>query len=546
MAGENQRAGELTGLDYQTQLLGRLWRHPERVPDVMGVLTPDHFTGPHYADIFRALTETHFGPVPDDPASSPWLAQRWRAVEDHMQMVGVPSAHLDEVLLTSNLRSTDAAVAALTLQEEVRETVQAYNASNQPGTSLDKAGDAVDAALPAQHSYPPPPAEPPEQPTVVVVAGAEGSGTGAVSYLAHEQLARRGPVVQLGHEYDADHPAYQTIIQESGARGPEERHLVAAQHTIERGTNAVLHTDARDPQALAADLERFQQAGYRVEFAAVATPEAMRKLNSLETQLIGRRSVRQVTEPAPNRLGECADRAAAMGANVRVLRPDGTAVALPALRSGERSPSQVVESVAGREWDSRMGLRAAAKAARLAARTTNPQVQMAVQEAALEAGRQHAGDWQWTMETAVRLPEDSKGPRWGAGRRARAAGPLAARTDLELENMLESGMQRYQKAQQDAYSADERGNELSKQNKPKEAQSFHDKSKFAQESARTYKGLVTDILSEERRRATLTPRQRQAELQATARSMARVQPPPAARTAIGIAPPPRTRAAVRG
>ncbi|WP_432071168.1 zeta toxin family protein [Streptomyces sp. AA1529] len=440
----------------------------------------------------------------------------------------------------------DTCVQALILQKEVHDVAQAYTPPVQPGTSLDKAGDAVDAALPAQHSYPPPPADPPEEPTVVVVAGAEGSGTGAVSYLAHEQLARRGPVVQLGHEYDASHPAYQTIIKESGARGSEERHLVAAQHTIERGTNAVLHTDARDPQALAADLERFQQAGYRVEFAAVATPEAMRKLNSLETQLIGRRFVRQVAEPAPNRLGECADRAAAMGATVRVFRPDGTAVASPALRSGERSPSQVVESVAGREWDSRMGLRAAAKAARLAARTTNPQVQMAVQEAALEAGRQHAGDWQWTMETAVRLPENSKGPRWGAGRRARAAGPLAARTDLELENLLESGMQRYQKAQQDAFSAEERGDELSKQNKPEEARAFYDNSEFAQESARTYKGLVTDILSEERRRANLTPRQRQAELQVTGRSMARVQPPPAARTAIGVAPPPRTRAAVRG
>ncbi|MFE9393567.1 zeta toxin family protein [Streptomyces sp. NPDC006784] len=513
----------------------------------MGVLTPDHFTGPGYEDLFRALTETHSGPAPEGgPARESWRWQRWQEADEYLQGADIGPSDLDDVYNVRNPRPLGTCLRGLALQDEARALVQEHSARAQPDTSLDKAGDAVDAALPAQHSYPPPPAEPPEQPTVVVVAGAEGSGTGAVSYLAHEQLARRGPVVQLGHEYDANHPAYQTIIQESGARGPEERHLVAARHTIERGTNAVLHTDARDPQALAADLERFQQAGYRVEFAAVATPEAMRKLNSLETQLIGRRSVRQVTEPAPNRLGECADRAAAMGAEVRVFRPDGTAVASPALRAGEQSPSQVVASVAGREWDSRMGLRAAAKAARLAARTTNPKVQMAVQEAALEAGRRHAGDWQWTMETAVRLPEDSKGPRWGAGRRARAAGPLAARTDLELESMLESGMRRYQKAQQDAFSAEERGDELRKQKKPEEAQSFYDKSKFAQESARTYKGLVTDILSEERRRSGLTPRQRQAELQATARSMTRVQPPPAARTAIGVAPPPRVKAAVRG
>ncbi|MDF4254553.1 zeta toxin family protein [Streptomyces sp. WMMB303] len=550
MAGEeNERVGSLFfPQDYAGQLLGELWFQPERIPEVLGKLTPEDFGNPSDGEIFRALVQTHEEhPAPArDEFVEGWWARRGDLVREHLEEAGVRLSHLEGVQDVSLQVPLSSCVEALTRQAATRRAVQEHNARAHPDVSLDKAGDTVDRALPPQPSYPQPPADPPDQPVVAVVAGAEGSGTGGVSLLVHEQLARRGPVVHLGHEYQADHPAYQTIIQESGARGPEERHLVAAQHTIERGANAVLHTDARDPQALAADLERFQQAGYRVEFAAVATPEAMRKLNSLETQLIGRRSVRQVTELAPNRLGECADRAAAMGANVRVFRPDGTAVASAALRDGKQSPSQVVAGVAGREWDSKTGLRAAAKAARLAARTTNPQVQMVIQEAALEAGRQHAGDWRWTMEAAVRLPEESKGPRWGAGRRARAAGPLAASTDLELESMLESGMQRYQKAQQDAYSAYKQGDELSKQNKPKEAQRFYDKSQEAQERAQASKGLVIDILGEERRRAGLSPGQRQAELQASARRASRVQPPPAARTGIGVAPPPRVKAPVRG
>ena len=539
---DNNGARVLTGRDYEKQLLGRLWLHPELVPAVMRDITPGHFTGRHYGDIYRALVETHTETFPENPVGE--LSDRWAAVDDRLDAAGVPRAALDEVLRGSGLRSTDTCVTALILHEEVKEVAAAYNArTGGAGTSLDRAGAAVDRALPPLPSYPPPPAEPPARPVVVVVAGAEGSGRDAVSALAHQQLAGRGPVVELGGAYSPDHPAYEAV-EEAGVR-PEARHLAAAQYAIDQGANTVLRTDARDPQALAQDMMRFQQAGFRIEFAAVATPEPLRRLNALEAQLSDRHTARQPFTPTPDRLAESATRAAGMGADVRVFRPDGTAVDSPGLRSGERTPGQVIEAERERGLNGETSLRAAAKAARLAARTTDWVHQAAARQAATDAGRFSAENWDWAINAATGLPARPQGPRWGAGRRARAAGPLAARSDTELAELLENTMLRYRNADQKSLQEHTRGKDLQDQGKPG-AQAFFDNSQVTRETANHYRDTVVDILAEERRRSSLSPRQRQAELQAVQQRMARVRPPAQPpRTAIGFAQPARPQPAAR-
>ncbi|MEU8828913.1 zeta toxin family protein [Streptomyces sp. NPDC048636] len=538
---DNGRAQVLTGRDYETQLLGRLWRHPELVRDVMGDITPDHFTVPHHADIYRALVATHTETFPENSAGTRALSDRWSAVDAWLTDAGVPLRALDEVLRDSRLRSADDCVKALTVHDEVRQVVQEHNARTADGasTSLDRAGEAVEKALPPLPAIPPPPAEPPDQPVVVVVAGTEGSGMEAVSLLAHQQLAGRGNVVDLGGAYPPDHPAHQAV-RDSRARRPEDRHLAAAQYAIGQRADAVLRTDARDPQALAMDMKRFQEAGYRVEFAAVATPEPIRRINALETHLSDRRTARLPFTLAPDRVGESATRAAAMGADVRVFRPDGTAVDSPGLRSGKRTPAQVIEAERERGLSDEVSMRAVAKAARLAARTTD----WVGQEAAREAATAAAGSstrWNWAIEAAIDRRERRRAPRWGAGRRARDAGPLAAYSDADLQSLLEGSMHRYQRADQEANRAERRREELSNQNKPLEAKAFEDTSHFARETANNYRDTVTDVLTEERRRASLSPRQRQAEIQAVQRRTARVQPPPVQRTAIGFAQPARPR-----
>ncbi|MBO8189707.1 zeta toxin family protein [Streptomyces spirodelae] len=541
MAGEDSgRAGNFIALEDQTHVLAHLWRHPERVPEVLGVLTPDHFTAPGYEEFFRALTETHSGPVPDDgPERGAWRWQRWEQVNEELLGADIGGSDLDDVDNVRNLRPLETCVQGLVAQGEVRSAVGEHNAPTGPGPSLERAGDAVDRALPPRPSYPPPPAEPPEQPVVVVVAGAEGTGTGALTADITRQLTRRGAVVELGGGYPPSHPAYEAV-EEVGLR-PEARHLAAAQYAIDQRANTVLRTDARDPQALAEDMMRFQQAGYRVEFAAVTTPEPLRRLNALENHLSDRHTARLPFTPTPDRLAESANRAAAMGARVKVFRPDGTPVDSPGLAAGRQTPGQVIEAERERGLTGEMSLRAAAKAARIAARTTD----WAHQAAAQEAGRAGGQNWEWAINAAVGLPVQPQGPRWGAGRRARAAGPLAARTDTELGELLESTMHRYRNADQKALHDYARGKELQDQGKPG-AQAFFDSSQAARETANHYRDTVVGILGEERRRSTLSPRQRQAELQAVQQRMARVRPPAEPpRTAIGFAQPGRPRVAAR-
>lgn len=545
MAGEdNGRAGNFIALEDQTHVLAQLWRNPERVPEVMGVLTPDHFTAPGYEDFFRALTETHSGPVPEDgPARDAWRAQRWQEVSEDLQGADIGRSDLEDVENVRNLRPLETSVQGLVAQGEVRSAVREHTAPTGPGPSLERAGDAVDRALPPLSSYPPPPAEPPAQPVVVVVAGAEGTGTGALTADITRQLTRSGPVVELGGGYPPSHPAYEAV-EEVGLR-PEARHLAAAQYAIDQRANTVLRTDARDPQALAQDMMRFQQAGYRIEFAAVTTPEPLRRLNALDAQLSDRRTARLPFTPPPDRLAESANRAAAMGAKVKVFRPDGTPVDSPGLAAGRQTPGQVIEVERERALTGEMSLRAAAKAARIAARTTDWAHQAAARQAATEAGRAGGQNWEWAINAAVGLPDQPQGPRWGAGRRARAAGPLAARTDAELGDLLEGTMHRYRNADHKALQDHARGKALQDQGKPG-AQAFFDSSQAARETANHYRDTVVDVLAEERRRSTLSPRQRQAELQAVQQRMARARPPAEApRTAIGFAQPTRPRMAAR-
>ena len=145
---------------------------------------------------------------------------------------------------------------------------------------------------------PPPLAEPPAEPVLIVIAGAPGSPTGALSRLAHERLAGLGS--------EPEHIGFSS----SDAAGD-----------IGAEANTIMHTDTSDPASLARAMKRFADAGYDVEFHAAAAPETFRELNSLEMRLIvgGNQSA---GTSAPNNLSVCASNAEVNGAQVQVFRED--------------------------------------------------------------------------------------------------------------------------------------------------------------------------------------------------------------------------------
>jgi UDP-N-acetylglucosamine kinase len=134
---------------------------------------------------------------------------------------------------------------------------------------------------------------PQERPVVVFVAGQPGDGKATITSLVKTLLRDRGrPVVLSAAGYEPYHPRFhEPITDDPPTAGPHveadgRRWLVRARDlVIEQRYDAILETELRDPDCFGASALRFKAAGFRVEVAMLAVPEAVSRLGVLERHL---------------------------------------------------------------------------------------------------------------------------------------------------------------------------------------------------------------------------------------------------------------------
>ncbi|MFJ2590961.1 zeta toxin family protein (plasmid) [Streptomyces sp. NBC_00376] len=132
-----------------------------------------------------------------------------------------------------------------------------------------------------------------ERPVVVFVAGQAGSGKTLVMDLVHAALERRGGAVRVDRDtYKAVHPHYPGFlaadVRTAGVRvRPETYRWQAEVETRARAGryDVVVEEALADPAAWRASAVAYRQAGYRVEFVALAVPESVSQLGVLDRYL---------------------------------------------------------------------------------------------------------------------------------------------------------------------------------------------------------------------------------------------------------------------
>ncbi|WPO76314.1 zeta toxin family protein [Streptomyces sp. KN37] len=132
-----------------------------------------------------------------------------------------------------------------------------------------------------------------EHPVVVFVAGQAGSGKTLVMDLVHAALGRRGGAVRVDRDtYKAVHPHYRRFLTEdvrtAGVRvRPETYRWQAEIEAHARGCryDVVVEEALADPAAFKAAAAAYREAGYRIEFVALAVPEAVSQLGVLDRYL---------------------------------------------------------------------------------------------------------------------------------------------------------------------------------------------------------------------------------------------------------------------
>ena len=231
-------------------------------------------------------------------------------------------------------------------------------------------------------------------------------------------------------------------IQQAEAPSLDEQHQIAAEHAIGWRMTTILHDDTHDPAALARDIDRFTQAGYHVEFLAVATPDIHRELNSLWTQLCDPRGL-PVSDLARSNLAVCANEAEANGLHVQVVREDYLSVS-PLDAQGNRRPAGQV--VVGEEQRSSADRRSAEGHGTFSRRL--PSLPPAPRSRSSPQARGGGGSLRATpvrgalglaaQDGRQRWCRRTGASRWGLKRRVGRKGPLVACSDEDLVKQLEA------------------------------------------------------------------------------------------------------------
>ncbi|TDO68139.1 zeta toxin [Kribbella sp. VKM Ac-2571] len=134
---------------------------------------------------------------------------------------------------------------------------------------------------------------PQEQPIVMFVGGQPGDGKASITALAKAVLQRRGrPLVLSALTYEPYHPDFYEPITDvppaawRHVAADGRRWLALAEELVIRERyDAIVETELADPDAFAESAQRFKAAGYQVEVALLAVPEARSRLGILERHI---------------------------------------------------------------------------------------------------------------------------------------------------------------------------------------------------------------------------------------------------------------------
>lgn len=149
-------------------------------------------------------------------------------------------------------------------------------------------------------------AEPVDRPVAVFVTAQPGAGKTQLTEAVVESLADSGGCVQINSDtYKPHHPKWHQLLAEDdvtaapytsadGRRWMAKAEAYSAEHRL----NVVLETTVRDPSVFREPIDRLRAAGYRIEIAALAVPEATSQMGILS------RYAQQVQDKGSGRLTE--------------------------------------------------------------------------------------------------------------------------------------------------------------------------------------------------------------------------------------------------
>ena len=129
---------------------------------------------------------------------------------------------------------------------------------------------------------------PQEHPVVVFVVGQPGDGKALVSALVRGVLERRGQSVMISAEhYRPYHPGFHALAGDdpaAGRNGVDGRRwmAMAVSYVVSRQLDALIEYEVGGLEELAGE---FKAAGYQVEVAIVAVPEAVSRFGVLERHI---------------------------------------------------------------------------------------------------------------------------------------------------------------------------------------------------------------------------------------------------------------------
>lgn len=133
-----------------------------------------------------------------------------------------------------------------------------------------------------------------QRPVVIFVAGQPGAGKSHLADLLHSVLDHRGGAVRIGSDlYKICHPAYEALLTaDDRSAGVQVRYdtlkwqVAVEQHTRRNAFDAVVETALACPSQFREAAAAYRGAGYHVDVAVLATPEALSQLGVLERYLL--------------------------------------------------------------------------------------------------------------------------------------------------------------------------------------------------------------------------------------------------------------------